>query len=115
MCSLMRSVTGSIVAVGVLVFVPTVEASVIPDVGRMVGWCDGGRQDGGQRALPIAQRDGCGHRSPCGGRKRYPPEQLSAPGWCDSHFVVDRSGRRVHRCPRPWTRKEIERYRAGRT
>lgn len=115
MYPLMRSVTGSIVAVGVLVFVPTVDASVIPDVGRMVGWSEEVLQDVDQQPLPIAKRYSCGHRSPCGGRKRYPLEQLSSPGWCDSHFVIDQSGRRVHRCPRPWTREEIERHRAGKT
>jgi hypothetical protein len=110
------NVNGLIVAIGVIVSMATTEVHATPlpmaigAVGAASRFDSGGRP----ALVPIAQRDRCGHRAPCGGRKRYPLEQLTAPGWCDSHFVIDGMGRRVHRCPRPWTREEIERHRAGR-
>ena len=56
----------------------------------------------------MAQNDqrGCGHgpENNCNPR-RYPPEQLSAPGWCDSHFITDSKGQKRHQCPKPWPAK----------
>ena len=56
----------------------------------------------------IAQRGkGCGHGPGNDCRSdRYPPEQVSDPGWCESHFVVDRMGVRRHQCPPVWNMKE---------
>ena len=32
----------------------------------------------------------------------YPPAQVLDAGWCESHFVTDRKGNRVRRCPAKW-------------
>jgi hypothetical protein len=55
----------------------------------------------------IAQGRGCGHGpgNECR-RDQYPPAQVSDPGWCESHFVVDKMGVRRHRCPPVWNMKE---------
>jgi hypothetical protein len=49
---------------------------------------------GTQKRTRIAQSGrGCGHGpgNSCR-RSQYPPEQVADPGWCDSHFVVDKKG-----------------------
>ncbi len=62
----------------------------------------------GSVAAAQAQYD-CRHGpgNGCGGKGRYPIEQLNDPGWCESHFVVV-NGVREHRCPAPWTKAQIK-------
>ncbi len=49
---------------------------------------------------------GCGHgpQNNCN-PKLYPREQLSAPGWCESHFIINSKGEKQHQCPKPWPKK----------
>ena len=57
-------------------------------------------------ALAQQRERGCGHgpQNSCN-QRRYPPEQLSAPGWCESHFIIDKKGEKRHECPKPWPTK----------
>jgi hypothetical protein len=44
-------------------------------------------------------RKGCGHEAGTCYPETYPPAQVLDAGWCESHFVTDRKGNRVHCCP----------------
>ncbi len=47
-------------------------------------------------------RKGCGHEAGTCHPETYPPAQVMNAGWCESYFVTDGKGNRVHRCPAKW-------------
>jgi hypothetical protein len=72
--------------------------------GMSGGMMGGGMMGGGNRQFR------CGHGFDKCHRLGYSIEQMSAPGWCASHFVKDKNGVLRHRCPPKWGVKNAKPY-----